>query len=254
MELNTAGYENVAIGVLTMRTNTIGNVNCAIGNTALFLNTTGSGNIGINKDALYNNTTGSNNIGIGFQTLYANTVGIRNISLGAQSLTLNTTGNDNIAIGFQSNVVSNNLNNAIAIGNFAIVNASNTIKLGNSSITNIYTNGAMNATAFNVTSDRRLKTNISPITNAVEKIMKLDPVSYSKKSSISSNEYKINEMGFVAQEIQKVLPNIIKEDDSEQKILSVNYVELIPLLTKALQEQQLKIQELEKVVAELKKK
>jgi hypothetical protein len=112
----------------------------------------------------------------------------------------------------------------------------------------------MNATAYNVTSDRRLKTNISPITNAVEKIMKLDPVSYSKKSSISSNEYKINEMGFVAQEIQKVLPGIIKEDDSEQKILSVNYVELIPLLTKALQEQQFKIQELEKVVAELKKK
>lgn len=94
-----------------------------------------------------------------------------------------------------------------------------------------------------MTSDRRLKTNISSLTKTLDIITKLNPVSYKKKDSIASAEYSHDEMGFIAQEIQKVLPQVVVEGKDKDKILSVNYISLIPVLTKAIQEQQQQIEE-----------
>jgi septal ring factor EnvC (AmiA/AmiB activator) len=60
-------------------------------------------------------------------------------------------------------------------------------------------------------------------------------------------------MGFIAQEIQKVLPMLVTEGSDKDKTLSVNYISLIPLLTKAIQEQQTQIEEKGKQTDELKK-
>lgn len=117
--------------------------------------------------------------------------------------------------------------------------------------------GAVSGTAFNISSDARLKRNITNVDNGINTVMKLRPVSYEKKSSLTSDDYgKVREIGFLAQEVQTVLPNLVSEltKDNGEKILGVNYTELIPVLTKAIQEQQKQIDELKKEVTELKAK
>jgi hypothetical protein len=99
----------------------------------------------------------------------------------------------------------------------------------------------------------RLKTNIVGLNNSLNVINKLNPVSYKKKDSITSTQYNQEEMGFIAQEIQKVLPMVVKEGADKDKILSVNYISLIPLLTKAIQEQQTLIDAETKSKDEMKK-
>jgi len=62
----------------------------------------------------------------------------------------NTTGSNNTAIGYEADVVSNNLSNATAIGKGAIVTSSNTIQLGNTSVTNVKTSGTITAGGLGV--------------------------------------------------------------------------------------------------------
>lgn len=126
-------------------------------------------------------------------------------------------------------------------------------KVGVNNIIPAYTldvTGTINASiearsaAFVTTSDSRLKKNISDFQNGISTIMQLHPVSYDKKTSIQSENYSIKEIGFVAQEIEKVLPELISVGNDEEKTLGVNYIELIPILTKAIQEQQKEILDL----------
>lgn len=95
-------------------------------------------------------------------------------------------------------------------------------------------------------SDARKKKEISPIHNAVQKVMLLGPKSYFLKDSpsIDSRQY-----GFIAQDLETILPEIVHANADEMK--SVNYIQLIPWLTAALQEQQKMIEKLEEKVAEL---
>ena len=104
-----------------------------------------------------------------------------------------------------------------------------------------------------ISSDIRLKKNILPLNNAILTINKLNPVSYNKKTDVKSSEYNISENGFIAQEFQKVLPNLVHESNDKEKILSVNYTAIIPILTKGIQEQQNEIENLRKELNELKK-
>ena len=88
-------------------------------------------------------------------------------------------------------------------------------------------------------SDERLKSNVESIENANEIISKLRPVSF------TWNANNKPDFGLIAQEVEKELPQLIKEDLGGYKV--VKYTSLIPLL---LQE----IQQLRKEVEELKKK
>jgi len=96
-------------------------------------------------------------------------------------------------------------------------------------------------------SDRRLKKNITDINGALSLISELEPRTY----NFRVNEYPDmdlangDKMGFIAQEIEKVLPELVRTGRTVESLngekfnsKSVNYVELIPLLTKAIQEQQ----------------
>jgi hypothetical protein len=62
-------------------------------------------------------------------------MGLQNTASGTDALISNTTGNSNTAIGAFADVSAGNLNNATAIGEGAIVNNSNKIRLGNTSVT-----------------------------------------------------------------------------------------------------------------------
>ena len=145
---NTTGDFNTASGSSALHSNTTGSYNIATGYAALEKNTTGANNIAIGRKALSSNTAGSSNIASGYEALKSNTTGNSNTATGREALTSNTTGDNNTAIGYQADVVANNLTNATAIGNGALVASSNTMQLGNRSITDVLTSGKITASGF----------------------------------------------------------------------------------------------------------
>jgi Chaperone of endosialidase len=91
-------------------------------------------------------------------------------------------------------------------------------------------------------SDKRLKSNIKDVQYGVKELLKLKPVSYTKKFSLDKDEKgEIKEFGFIAQDLQKVIPELVTENGAD-KLLAINYMSLIPLLVKAIQEQQQQIE------------
>jgi Chaperone of endosialidase len=98
--------------------------------------------------------------------------------------------------------------------------------------------GIVNATNYTATSDARLKTNIVGLEQGtLNKVLQLKPVAYDKKETLESTDYNRKEIGFIAQDLRKLFPIVVQENGKD-KLLSVNYTALIPVLTKAIQEQQ----------------
>ena len=139
----SSGIYNVAIGVGTLNSNNSGSYNSAIGSNALFKNTSGTGNTAIGASSLSKSTINNYNTAMGYNSMKENTEGFDNTGIGKDALSANTTGSKNTAIGFEANVGAANLTNATAIGASAIVNANNTIQLGNSAVTDVKTSGAL---------------------------------------------------------------------------------------------------------------
>jgi len=129
-----------------------------------------------------------------------------------------------------------------------------------------YFNGDVHGTSFQ-TSDRKLKDNIKPLVNALDKITLLNPSTY----TFRTDEFKGlslpkgQQMGLIAQELETVFPELIKEvstrteKDEKVEIISVtpgyksvNYTNLIPLLIAGIQEQQKMIADQTKENADLK--
>ena len=100
---------------------------------------------------------------------------------------------------------------------------------------------------FTAASDARLKKNVRDIGNALKTINDLRPRSYQFRTE-DYRDMKLAsgvKMGFLAQELEKILPELVSigsqvtnSDGDTFNSKSVNYIELIPLLTKAIQEQQ----------------
>ena len=105
-----------------------------------------SGSITELSDALVKD----NSIYIGSDPSNQTTTAENNIALGITALGSITTGDGNTAIGASADVGSGDLTNATAIGNGAIVTASNTMQLGNTSVTNVKTSGSVTAGAITI--------------------------------------------------------------------------------------------------------
>ena len=107
------------------------------------------------------------------------------------------------------------------------------------------------ATAFNTSSDYRLKENIQPLTNALNTIAKLKPVIYKWKSDGSDGE------GFIAHELAEVCPLAVSgekdavDSDGNIKPQGIDTSKLIATLTAAIQEQQQLINDLTARTAKL---
>ena len=140
-ELKTSLLNGITVGKGSGNDST----NTAIGYLALPSNTTGSFNTASGAGSLFSNTTGDGNTATGLEALASNTTGSSNTAFGFGALSLNVQGSDNTAIGNSANVGSDSLTNATAIGFGAIVNASNTIQLGNTAVTDVKTSGAITA-------------------------------------------------------------------------------------------------------------
>jgi len=100
-------------------------------------------------------------------------------------------------------------------------------------------------------SDGNAKTNVRLIFNASDIINKLNPVTFDwvdAEPRKSQSGVPLQEIGFIAQEVEEVLPEVVILDEEEGNKL-VNYTALIPLLTKAVQELTQKVNELEEAIA-----
>ncbi|WP_164847857.1 tail fiber domain-containing protein [Sandaracinomonas limnophila] len=137
-------------------------------------------------------------------------------------------------------LASTNYITGLSTGNIGIGTTTPGYKLDVSG--DINASGSVRAAGTALTSDLRLKSNIVNLNSGLTKIMQLRPVNYDKKMSLDAASNSINENGFIAQELQKVMPELVSEGKDKDKLLSVNYTAIIPVLTKAIQEQQIQIE------------
>ena len=94
------------------------------------------------------------------------------------------------------------------------------------------TNGTYTTTGWAHSSDRRLKTNISTIKNSLDKVLQLQGVYYNWKTEPNKNR----QIGFIAQDIEPILPEIVIKDSEGN--YSLSYGNLTSVLVNAMKEQQ----------------
>jgi len=99
--------------------------------------------------------------------------------------------------------------------------------------------GTLSATVFTSLSDRTQKTNITPITNALDLVLQMNGVKYNWIDG-----HNTGSIGVIAQEMEKVIPEVVTTNDRGLK--TVSYGNLVGVLIEAIKEQQVRIEELEK--------
>ena len=143
---NVNGKRNTAVGYNAMRvySGTAFDNNTSVGYFNLPYMTTGSGNTSVGAESMLANITGTQNTSIGNQSLI-NVTGNNNVGVGKRSGQTITSGSQNTIIGTDADVSSATWSNATALGYGAQVTASNTIQLGNNSVSNVKTSGTITA-------------------------------------------------------------------------------------------------------------
>ncbi len=101
--------------------------------------------------------------------------------------------------------------------------------------------------APDIASDRRLKENITNLSYGLKEVLALRPVSYYLKA----DELKKTKLGLIAQETKSIIPEIVSESEGADKMMGIQYSDLIPVLIKGMQEQQKLIEALKKQNDEL---
>jgi hypothetical protein len=91
----------------------------------------------------------------------------------------------------------------------------------------------------------RYKTNVESLTPALDKVLQLRPVYYTKIGGTGSTE-----IGLIAEEVAEIYPELIKYDDAGQ-VDGINYTRIAPILIKTIQEQQELIKNLTKRIDDL---
>ena len=172
MENSQSGSRNVAVGYQSLTDNNGGTLNVAVGSRAMFVgNTTGHSNTAVGAESLRNNKEGVENVAIGTGALYSNqdsnfTTAVGFLAGNSSSSTLNT------FIGYKTNG-RDELTNASAFGANATVTTSNTIQLGNVSVTLVNTSGKVSATSFKGNADEVTLTYSGTVTNVLAVISDL---------------------------------------------------------------------------------
>ena len=112
-------------------------------------------------------------------------------------------------------------------------------------------------------SDQKFKKDLSPVASALALVKRLNPVSYQmKKDEYPMMNFPSNrQYGFIAQEVESVLPQLVEngthpgtnKGDKDIEFKAVNYIGMIPILARAIQELNDKVDQLQKENAELKR-
>lgn len=284
-DITAVTIPNVAIGYRAMINNISGWNSVAIGYQALYNNTTAWSNVAVGPTALYNNN-GYNNAAFGFNTLSSNLTGSYNVASGSSSLSNSTgdqnsgfggyalvslnSGSNNTGLGYSADVSTGTMSNATVIGANAVVNASNKVRIGNSSVTVVE-----GQVGYSFPSDARFKENVQEDVKGLGFILKLRPVSYNfnhTKYAVFIHENtrgrekelarlsSLRTTGFIAQDLEKTITetgfsafNAVHAPANETDNYSVSYDQFVVPLVKSVQELNKKIEDLELSIQALKK-
>ena len=152
LRFNTTGGANTGVGKFSLYSNTTGDQNTATGASALSSITTGSFNVGVGVNSMSNSTTAYNNVAVGYNSIQgtfgASNTGYNNVGIGYYGLRNNTSGFENVGIGYNSLLLNPTDNNSIVIGSGATGLGSNTVTLGNTSITTTRLRGNVQGGSF----------------------------------------------------------------------------------------------------------
>jgi len=126
----------------------------------------------------------------------------------------------------------------------------------NSPTVRLQVNGDIIANSIAGSSDARFKTNIAPIANPLAKVLQLRGVNFDwNQSQFPERTFSANRaIGFIAQEVEKVVPEVVETEKSAQGYKAVQYDKVVALLVEAIKEQQQQINQLKKQVKQLKRK
>ncbi len=247
----TTGKSNSFVGVAAGFGNTTGYNNVYIGDSSGYYGSGGRQNTIVGYQAGLNNLTDYNCF-FGQQAGINNTNGSKNTYVGYHAGNSGTTGSSNTIIGYGADISNGTFTNATAIGNLAVANASNKVRIGNSSVTSI--GGQVSWTTG---SDERIKTNIKQNVPGLTFINLLKPVTYNYDvdkedavNGIADNEkpagkydiQKIQFTGFLAQEVEKAAKKInydfsgVDVPKNDKDIYGLRYSDFVVPLVKAVQE------------------
>ena len=206
------------------------NANVFIGNSSGRYNTSGYHNVGLGNHANQDNTTGYGNVALGYGAGFTN-AGSENVFLGYRA-GYNEAGSNKLYI------ENSNATSPLIYGEFdndrVVINGNDT---DNSNNRTLFVNGSIGATsAFNNDSDRRLKTDIQTIPNALNKILEMRGVTYQWKDGRETG----NRMGFIAQEVEPILPQVV---DNKNDHYTMQYAPITAVLVEAVKEQQTQMKE-----------
>ena len=264
---NTTAANNNFFSLGAGQNNRNGSNNNFFGASAGVNNISGSNNNFYGTSAGGNNTTGTDNVAIGISSMNNTTVG--DTLTGSNNIAIGTYAADNIRFAASGNVaignridlpVSNGSNQGVYQNVLFITGASGTgttvagsVAIGtnapqaNYRLTvndSLYVGGRVSAAGYTTRSDYNLKNEIKSINYGLNEIMQIMPVSYTYKSNGE------HQLGFIAQDIGVIIPESVHFDE----YMGVDYQSIIPILTKAIQQQQALIKALEQRIINLENK
>ena len=275
---NNSPGDNTAIGTNALAANTLnagaGNFNTAVGSSSLAALNGGARNTAVGSLALSaaSGNASLDNVAVGYNALAGSGTITQSVAVGSGALSAAGTGSTrSTAIGFNAgnsistsidNVIIGNVaqgfgpvaRNQIVIGYNASATADNQVTLGNASI------GVLRCAATTITalSDRRDKADIVKLAEGIEFVKKLKPVTYTWNTRDQS-KVGIKAAGFIAQDLLDLQQNspigehldLVTYTNSER--LEARYGNLLPVIVKAIQEQQEQIESLQQANTELQK-
>ena len=206
----------------------------------------------------------SDNVFIGYLSATDNQTGYQNVIIGSEAAQYSQMEAQNVMLGYESGMHSGGGRN-VFIGPFSGFNVTESDKLyiqnndhetpliygdflqkqvaiqyTNPGPYTFFVNGEASAVTWYETSDKRFKENINTIQNPLEKIEKLSGHTYNfvKDNPLNRNLPQGLNYGFIAQELQETLPELVKTDSDGY--LAVNYNGVIPILVEAIKEMESK--------------
>ena len=119
----------------------------------------------------------------------------------------------------------------------------------------LHVNGDIIANSIAGSSDSRFKTNVRPVTNALDKVKTLQGVYFNwNQEAFPDRDFpNQNAIGFIAQEVEKVLPEVVQTEKTAEGYKAVQYDKVVALLVEAIKEQQQQIDVLKQQIRRLKR-
>jgi hypothetical protein len=265
-----SGVRNIAVGYGALMATESTTDNTAIGHFAAGGLGNGSSNTAVGASALAGVGSGSNNVAVGASALGKKTNGTANTACGANSLynvltaTGNTglgqfsgytlTGEKNVVIGYEAGHTLTTADNCVIIGGVQAdsITADDQLVIGAGDGGFFWIKGddagacyqGDNATAWSTTSDRRIKRDITDATKGLDAInaVQLRNFRYRQDNAYGLDPEPVR-VGVIAQELEEVFPESIKENLNGHKTISTDSINWA--LVKAVQELSAKVEALE---------